>query len=126
MSVEKFTKSEIIDIIYEKSGMNRSDIKLALDTTFSSIREALRGNRIVELRGFGTFEVRFRRGRSKARNPRTGEWVPTVPHGIVVFRPGKEIKQAVWSTGIPDECNIVQQGDEVSSVSGLIADETTA
>ena len=88
----KFTKSEIIDIVYEKSGVSRSDIKLMLDTTLDSIKEALSGNRTVELRGFGTFEVRFRKGRSRARNPRTGEPVSPHPHGIVAFRPGKEYK----------------------------------
>lgn len=97
----KFTKSEIIDIVYEKSGINRSDIKLMLDTTLDSIKEALSGNRTVELRGFGTFEVRFRKGRSSARNPRTGEPVSPHPHGIVAFRPGKEMKRAAWSSALP-------------------------
>lgn len=98
MAAGKFTKSEIIDIVYEKFGINRSDIKLMLDTAFDSIKEALSGNRTVELRGFGTFEVRFRKGRSKARNPRTGETVSSCPHGIVAFRPGKEMKRAAWSS----------------------------
>jgi integration host factor subunit beta len=103
MSAGKFTKAEIIDIIYQKSDMNRADIKMALDTTFNSIKEALIGNRTVELRGFGTFEVRFRKGRSRARNPRTGEIIPVSPHGRAVFRPGKEIKQAVWQSVKPTE-----------------------
>ncbi|MDR2444318.1 MAG: integration host factor subunit beta [Spirochaetaceae bacterium] len=98
MVAGKFTKSEIIDIVYEKSGINRSDIKLMLDTAFDSIKEALSGNRTVELRGFGTFEVRFRKGRSRARNPRTGEPVSPRPHGIVAFRPGKEMKRDAWSS----------------------------
>ncbi|MDR2343161.1 MAG: HU family DNA-binding protein [Spirochaetaceae bacterium] len=97
MAAYKFTKAEIINIVYEKSGINRSDIKLTLDTALDSIKEALVGNRTVELRGFGTFEVRFRKGRSSARNPRTGEPAPSCPHGIVAFRPGKEMKRAAWS-----------------------------
>jgi integration host factor subunit beta len=96
MPSAKFTKSEILDLIYQKSGMTRSDIKFVLDETFDSIKEALAGNRIIELRGFGTLEVRLRKGRAKARNPRTGELVAAYPHGVVVFRPGKEIKRAVW------------------------------
>jgi integration host factor subunit beta len=95
----KFTKAEIIDVIYEKSAMNRSDIKQMLDTILNSIKDALMSGRTVEIRGFGTFEVCFRKGRSKARNPRTGEPAVAVPHGVVKFRPGKEIKQAVWSSG---------------------------
>ncbi|MDR0382588.1 MAG: integration host factor subunit beta [Spirochaetaceae bacterium] len=103
MGAGKFTKAEIIDIIYQKSDMSRADIKMALDTAFDSIKEALIGCRTVELRGFGTFEVRFRKGRSKARNPRTGEIVPVLPHGTAVFRPGKEIKQGVWTNAKPPE-----------------------
>jgi integration host factor subunit beta len=98
MAADKFTKAEIIDIVYEKSGISRSDIKLTVDAIFDSVKEALSGNRTVELRGFGTFEVRFRKGRSKARNPRTGEPVTPSPHGVVAFRPGKEMKRAVWSS----------------------------
>jgi integration host factor subunit beta len=99
MAAGKFTKAEIVDIIYEKSNINRSNIKLTLDAVLDSIKEALRGNRTVELRGFGTFEVRFRKGRSKARNPRTGEPALAFPHGIVAFRPGKELRNAVWQNG---------------------------
>ncbi|MDR1362674.1 MAG: HU family DNA-binding protein [Spirochaetaceae bacterium] len=102
MSAEKFTKAEIIDAVYEKLDMNRSDIKLALDMTLNSIKDALSDSKTVELRGFGTFEICFRKGRSKARNPRTGEPATALPHGVVKFRPGKEIKQAVWSSVQPD------------------------
>jgi integration host factor subunit beta len=102
MTPDKCTKAEIVDMVYEKSGMNRADIKRTVDTTFDAIKEALRDNRTVELRGFGTFEVRFRKGRSGARNPRTGEFVTAHPHGIVAFRPGKEIKRDVWLNGQTD------------------------
>jgi integration host factor subunit beta len=106
MAAAKFTKAEIVDIIYQKSGLNRADIKMALDMAFDSIKEALIGNRTVELRGFGTFEVRFRKGRSRARNPRTGEIIPVSPHGIAIFRPGKAIKRAVWLSAKPLEDEI--------------------
>jgi integration host factor subunit beta len=95
----KFTKAEIIDIIYEKSAVKRSDIKYTLDMILNSIKDALISGKTVEIRGFGTFEICLRKGRSKARNPRTGEPALAVPHGIVKFRPGKEIKQAVWPAG---------------------------
>jgi integration host factor subunit beta len=103
MGAGKFTKAEIINIIYQKADMNRADIKMVLDTAFDSIKEALIGNRTVELRGFGTFKVRFRKGRSKARNPRTGEIIPVLPHGTAVFRPGKELRRSVWLNSKPPE-----------------------
>jgi nucleoid DNA-binding protein len=51
---------------------------------------------VVELRGFGTFEIRTRKGREKARNPKTGEVVPVQNHGVTVFRPGKDLKKKTW------------------------------
>ncbi|MDR0409026.1 MAG: HU family DNA-binding protein [Spirochaetaceae bacterium] len=102
MSAEKFTKAEIIDAVYEKVDMTRSDIKFVLDIILTSIKDALCAGKTAELRGFGTFEICLRKGRSKARNPRTGEPAMAFPHGVVKFRPGKEMKQAVWSNGQSD------------------------
>lgn len=103
MAGGKFTKAEIVDIIYGQSGMDKRDIRYVLDAAFDSIRDALGSNRTVELRGFGSFKVRYRKGRSKARDPRTGAAVTSLPHGIASFRPGLEIKRAVWPLTEPSE-----------------------
>ena len=63
------------------------------------IKAALVSGKGIELRGFGTFEVRIRKGRQKARNPKTGEIVSVGSHGIASFRPGRELKQDVWVQG---------------------------
>ncbi|MDR0600655.1 MAG: HU family DNA-binding protein [Treponema sp.] len=97
MAGKKITKAEIVDAVYEKTGTNRKDIKVIVDFVFEEIRDALTNAAVVELRGFGTFETRFRKGRQRARNPRTGEAVMVTSHGIAAFRPGRELKQAVWN-----------------------------
>ncbi|MDR2758706.1 MAG: integration host factor subunit beta [Spirochaetaceae bacterium] len=97
MVEKKVTKVDIIDSIYEKTGMNRKEIRLLIDFFIDDIKEALVKRRIIELRGFGTFEIRVRKGRQKARNPKTGEMVSVTSHGIAAFRPGRELKQAVWN-----------------------------
>jgi integration host factor subunit beta len=94
---KKVTKADIIDSIYEKTGTNRKEIRLLIDFFIDDIKEALVKGRIIELRGFGTFEIRVRKGRQKARNPKTGEMVSVTSHGIAAFRPGRELKQAVWN-----------------------------
>jgi len=94
---KKLTKAEIIDDIYQKAEINRRDIHFIIDAFFDKVKEALESDKVVELRGFGTFEVRTRRGRERARNPKTGDIVPVKNHGVAVFRPGKELKNAVWS-----------------------------
>jgi integration host factor subunit beta len=95
--VKKITKAEIVDSIYEKTGTNRKEIKVIVDLTFEGIKDALSHGKIIELRGFGTFELRIRKGRQKARNPKTGEAVSVSSHGIAAFRAGKELRQAVWN-----------------------------
>ncbi|MDR3325395.1 MAG: integration host factor subunit beta [Spirochaetaceae bacterium] len=96
MRGEKLTKADIIDSVYLKSGMNRLNVRAIYDLIFTEIKGALAGGRTVELRGVGTFEVRVRKGRKVARNPRTGEAVPAPPHRVVAFRPGQELKLSVW------------------------------
>ncbi len=93
----KLTKAEIIENIYEKVDVNRKDIHVIIDEFFEQIKTALTEDKVVELRGFGTFEVRTRKGRKKARNPKTGEIVSVGDHGVAAFRPGRDLKQSVWS-----------------------------
>jgi integration host factor subunit beta len=105
---EKLTKAELIDALYESlspsSRTTRKEIHELIDGLFSEIKSAILEGKIVELRGFGTFEVKLRKGRSKARNPKTGEIVSVSDHGVATFRPGRELKKAAWemdTTRIP-------------------------
>jgi len=97
MPANKYTKADIIDALYEKTGMNRAEIKSALDLFINEMKDALSRRQVIELRGFGTFEIKVRKARPRARNPRTGEKIDISSHGAVVFRSGRELKQAVWS-----------------------------
>jgi integration host factor subunit beta len=93
----KITKAEIVDAVYEKAGISRKDIKATVDLALEEIKNALSDGTLIELRGFGTFEIRIRKGRQKARNPKTGETVSVFSHGIAAFRAGKELREAVWN-----------------------------
>ncbi len=48
----------------------------------------------IEIRGFGSFTVRFRPPRN-AHNPRTGEKVLTEPKYTPHFKPGKEMRERI-------------------------------
>jgi integration host factor subunit beta len=97
MAGEKITKADILDSIYQKTGMGRQEIRTIIDLFIDEIKNSLIKRMIIELRGFGTFEVRLRKGRRQARNPKTGETVSVNSHGIAAFRPGRELKQDVWN-----------------------------
>ena len=103
MTGSKYTKAEIIDSIYNKTGINRKEIRNMMDLLLDEIKDALIRRMVIELRGFGTFEVRIRKGRQKARNPKTGETLSVNSHGTVSFRAGRELKQDVWNLKQEDE-----------------------
>ncbi len=96
MRRDKYTKAEIVESIAQKLELNRTDVHNVLDLFFEELKTALKDDKIIELRGLGTFEIRTRKGRERARNPKTGEIVPVKNHGVAVFRPGKELKELAW------------------------------
>jgi len=96
MSETKLTKAQIIDNIYPKVKVSKRNIHKIVNLFFQELKEGMLQNRIIELRGFGTFEIKNRKGR-KARNPKTGASVIVKDHGVVSFRPGRELKQKAWS-----------------------------
>jgi len=95
--LKKFTKVDIVDALYEKMGMSRTEIRGVVDLFIDEMKEALIRRQVIELRGFGTFEVKVRKARPRARNPKTGETIVIHSHGVVSFRSGRELKQAVWA-----------------------------
>ena len=93
----KITKADIVDAIYNKTGLDRKEIRDVVDLFIDEVKTTLISHGIIELRGFGTFEIKIRKGRQKARNPRTGEILSVNSHGIAAFRAGRELRQDVWN-----------------------------
>ena len=124
----KITKADIVDAIYCKSGTNRKEIRDVVDLFIEEVKTALISKKIIELRGFGTFEIRIRKGRKKARNPKTGEIVSVNSHGIVTFRPGRELKQNVWTLKKDDDDSFRPEratafpADQVNKAIDFVAD----
>ena len=85
------TKSDLITAVGLKfADITQRDIELIVNSILESMERALSQGRRIELRGFGSFEVRTRRPR-QARNPRTGAKVSVGTRKTVVFYPGKEL-----------------------------------
>ena len=95
--MRKWTKADIVDAIYNKTSTDRKEIRDLVDLFVEEIKAALISGKVIELRGFGTFEVKIRKGRIKARNPKTGEILSVNPHGIAFFRAGRELRRDVWN-----------------------------
>ena len=93
--VNKQPKTSSVDSIYKKTDHMLKDIHSVSDLFFAEMFQALQRGETIEIRGFGTFSVQFRKGRKGMRNPKTGEMVDTEDHSVVVFRSGKILSAAV-------------------------------
>ena len=100
--VAKLSKAEIVKNINESTGIPTADILRIINAFFDEIKDGMKDDRIAELRGFGTFETKVRKGKEKARNPKTGEFCSVESHKVVSFIPGKELKESIWNV-IPEE-----------------------
>jgi integration host factor subunit beta len=97
----KITKADIVDAIYSKTGLERKEVRKVVDLFIDELKAALVSRNVIELRGLGTFEVKIRKGRQKARNPKTGEIVSVNSHGIASFRAGQDLKRDTWELKEP-------------------------
>jgi DNA-binding protein HU-beta len=87
-------KTDLINSIASKSGLNKKNSEAALNAFISSVEEALKGGDKVVLVGFGTFEVRKRAAR-KGRNPQTKKEITIPASKAPVFKAGKVLKDTV-------------------------------
>ncbi|MCI6257479.1 MAG: HU family DNA-binding protein [Treponema sp.] len=97
MSSKKITKYDLVESIYQNTKCEKHVVQNIVENLFTELKSALKDGATIELRGFGTFEPRLRRGRSRARNPKTGEQLSVSPHYVAAFRSGQDLKKALWN-----------------------------
>ena len=90
------TKADLVEQVADVIGpqVTKRDCGLAVDAFLDAVKEALARGDGIELRGFGTFKVRHRKGRT-GRNPRTGEAVEVPPRDVPVFKPSRHLRSLV-------------------------------
>lgn len=103
MADDKLTKIDLIESVYLNTKIEKQDVQKVIDNLLEQLKSSMSDGKTIELRGFGTFEKRLRKGRAKARNPKTGEIVSVEPHYVAVFRPGRELKNAISDLPVDDE-----------------------
>lgn len=87
-------KSELVELVAEKTGMSKKDGEKAVKAVLEGISDSLAKGDKVQLVGFGTFEVRSRKAR-EGRNPATGEKIKIKALKVPAFKPGKALKEKV-------------------------------
>ena len=87
-------KTDLIGAVAQKTDMKRKDAEKLVNILLESITESLVRGEKVQVTGFGTFNVRARKGR-EGRNPATGEAVQIPPGKVPAFKAGKELRARV-------------------------------
>lgn len=88
-------KQQLIDKVTNTTRLTRKDVEEIVNAFLESVIDALSVNEKVNLTGFGSFEVRARKGR-KGVNPRQPNEAITIPTvRVAKFRAGKTLKENV-------------------------------
>src|SRR6266852_8281783 len=96
MKSPTMTKADLVEEVIRLTELPRKESETVVETIFDSIIAALRTNDKIEIRGFGSFRTRERRGRV-GRNTKTGAKVEVPAKKIPFFKPSKELKDFVNS-----------------------------
>ena len=88
------TKSDLIDQLSTLAKLPRGTAEQIVNTIFDSMVDALVREQRIEIRGFGSFEVRSYKAYT-GRNPRTGEPVEVAPKKLPFFKVGKDLRERV-------------------------------
>ncbi len=96
------TKSDLIERVAQRvPHISKKDTEVVVNTIFDSMIEALKRGDRIEIRGFGSFQVKIREAR-EGRNPKTGEPVHISAKRTPFFKVGKELKEMVDRSPDPD------------------------
>ncbi len=88
------TKADIVNIISSRTGLTKQETETVVDGFIEAVIETLKSGERIEIRGFGTFNVR-KKNKRIAHNPRTGEKVIIKEKVVPTFKISKEFKTAV-------------------------------
>ena len=92
------TKSDLIERVSVRvPHISKKDTETVVNTIFDSMTESLMTGDRIEIRGFGSFQVKIREAR-EGRNPKTGEEVKIPAKRTPFFKVGKELKERIEAT----------------------------
>ena len=88
-------KSDLINVVTDRlKGLSHRDVEIIVNQVFDAMSKSLQTGDRIEIRGFGSFEVRNRKPRI-GRNPKTGETVSVIERKVPFFKVGKELRERV-------------------------------
>ena len=90
------SKPEIINQLKKKNPeLNHSEIETIIENFRQNLVDALKNNKKIELRGFGSFFTKKIKEKYSARNPKTGEIIYIPEKNKVRFRASKKVNKLI-------------------------------
>ena len=86
------TKTDLVEVIYERVGLSRGEAVKAVDTVLEIIKDTLCRGEKVKVSGFGSFVVNRKRAR-RGRNPQTGDPLIITSRYVLSFKPSDILKE---------------------------------
>jgi integration host factor subunit beta len=88
------TKSDLIENLALQRDIPLKRAEQITNEIFAAMQQSLLNDERIEVRGFGSFEIREYDG-YKGRNPKTGETIEVKPKKLPFFKVGKELRERV-------------------------------
>jgi len=88
------TKEGFIGTVADKAGISKKEANIIVNAFMAVVKDTVKKGEEIRIPGFGAFIVRQRAER-KAKNFASGEMVTVPAKKVVIFKPGKELKEAV-------------------------------
>ena len=93
--MQTVTKADLAKFLASELACKNTMAKQAVDVLFESLSDAIMQGERIEIRGFGSWEVKQTNVRPRARNPRTGDEVFVPARRKVRFKPGKILRDVL-------------------------------
>lgn len=87
-------KTELTDILSDKTGIHKQDVKNIINAYTEVAIDCIRKNEIITISGFGSLYPKNQTSRM-ARNPKTGEPVIFNARKTAKFKPSKFLLKAI-------------------------------
>jgi|TARA_B100000809_G_scaffold45971_2_gene40370 DNA-binding protein HU-beta len=88
------TKADLVKNISDKTGMDKSDVQMIAEKFMNEVKNSLKNNENVYIRGFGSFIVKTR-AKKTGRNISKNVAVVIPAHNIPAFKPSKTFVNSV-------------------------------
>lgn len=114
----------IAAVIAERYGLKSSEATAFVAAFFDQIREGLEADKLVKVRGLGTFKLQAVKPRESV-NVNTGERVVISGHDKMAFTPDNALKELVNRPFADFETTIIKEGVDLDTIPTPVEEETT-